>query len=152
MKRLKMLFLLCVFVITSVFVSSGLTKQMLKEVEALTLIDAYAQINPIWNDGYYNMDVYDSFIENVGGDAWIKIKDVDFGNTITPEEFEFEYSSNSTQERPLEIRLDSIDGQLIGNGTITYTGGWEVFVTEQIELEGISEPLGMLFLSKKGNL
>ncbi len=114
-------------------------------------IDPYQKINPIWNDGSDVLTAGDFLIENVGTDAWIKFKGVEFGDIIVPDTLEMEYSCDSATAGPIEIRLDSVDGQLIGTSEIASTGGAETFATKQIALNGINDSLGTHDLYMKFN-
>lgn len=72
-----------------------------------------------------------AFVNN--GD-WIKVKGVDFGEAGAAS---FEASvASATNGGKIELRLDSVDGPLVGTLDVPATGGWQEWTTATCDVEG----------------
>ena len=91
-----------------------------RRVEAETIaFSKGVKSEPNAKTGVYIADIHD-------GD-WIKVRNVDFGNT-SPKQIEVTVAS-ALRGGTLEIHTDSIKGEMIASITIPGTGGWENWKT-----------------------
>jgi len=65
---------------------------------------------------------------------WIKFNDVDFGTGALALDVRV---ASATEGGNLEIRLDRLDGPIIGNCKVERTGGWQKWVTKSCEIKEI---------------
>lgn len=71
------------------------------------------------------------FIEN--GD-WVRFNRLDFGDGADAVELRV---ASATNGGTIEIRLDHVDGPLVGSCKVSNTGGWQSWVTQTCELSGV---------------
>ncbi|MDI9420333.1 MAG: glycoside hydrolase family 43 protein [Bacillota bacterium] len=138
------------------FTEDGLfpTIRMSKEgPQAIANLDPYTQVEAetiAWSSGVQTelcleggMNVWD--LQN--GD-YIKVKNVDFG----PEgaaAFSARVASGSNGG-VIELRLDSLNGEVVGTLPVSYTGGWDVWATKTTVVSG-ARGVHDLFFVFKGN-
>jgi arabinoxylan arabinofuranohydrolase len=67
--------------------------------------------------------------------AWVKYAGVDFGKGA--EEFQVQAAS-ATGGGIIDLRLDGIDGPLLGSCTVRYTGGWYQWSTQSCRINQVS--------------
>jgi alpha-L-arabinofuranosidase len=68
----------------------------------------------------------------INGGDWLDYKTVDFGNGAN--EIEFRVSS-ATDGGVIEIRRDSVDGEVIGRCSVGGTGGWQQWESVRAEIQ-----------------
>lgn len=85
-------------------------------------------------------------ITSVHNGDYIKVRDVDFGNT-GPSSFEASASSRY-DGGSIEIRLDSLSGKLLGTLKVSYTGEWENWQEFSTPLENAKGIHDVYFLFK----
>lgn len=89
------------------------------------------------HDAMQGIQVFDTVIGFLSQDDWIRFDRVDFGpganelvaNLAVP-------ASNAGGQ--IEVRIDSLNGNLAGSLTVADTGGWDVYQTQSTTLTGIS--------------
>ena len=65
-------------------------------------------------------------INNIRNGAWVRYDDVDFGSGVS----RFELSAASKfEDAQVELRLDALDGTLLGTVNVVSTGNWNTFET-----------------------
>lgn len=85
-------------------------------------------------------------ITSVHNGDYIKVRDVDFGTTGASL---FTASASSRYDGgTIEIRIDGIDGKLIGSVKITYTGEWENWKEFSSKLENVKGIHDVFFVFK----
>lgn len=85
-------------------------------------------------------------ITSVHNGDYIKVRDVDFGNT-GPSSFEASASSRY-DGGSIEIRLDSLGGKLLGTLKVSYTGEWENWQEFSAQIENVKGIHDVYFLFK----
>ena len=115
-----------------------------QRVEAETMAFSFG-VKSEWNDetGVYISDIHD-------GD-YIKLQAVNFGRKV-PRTFMASVAS-ALRGGTIDIRIDSLEGQLLGQLEVPHTGGWEKWQTLTVDLlrpaEGIHD-LYFVFHGRKG--
>ncbi|WP_024831267.1 carbohydrate-binding protein [Ruminiclostridium josui] len=71
---------------------------------------------------------------NIENGDWVKVSGVDFGSTGAAS-FEARVAS-ATNGGNIEIRLDSVDGKLVGTCSVPGTGGWQTYTTKSCAVSG----------------
>ena len=95
---------------------------------------------------------------NLREGSWLQYQAIDFGTTSRSTMIQFNYSKSTRQGGLIEVRLDSIDGRLIGQFVPLYTGGRTIYevnleISETVEsshdifLVGSSAPSSAVTLS-----
>jgi hypothetical protein len=72
------------------------------------------------------------YVTKIDNNDFIKIRDVDFGSIGTGI-FTANVSSGSNGGT-IELRIDALDGDIIGTLPVSYTGGWDEWVTKTINV------------------
>lgn len=90
-------------------------------------------------------------IRNVRDGNYIKVKDVDFGERGADVlEASVSCDGSASKGGTVEIYLDSLDGQLIGELSVSATGGWNDWMIETTELDYNAKGVHDLFFMFKG--
>lgn len=88
-------------------------------------------------------------VTNIENGDWIKVRGVDFGTT-GPGTFTATLASEmkygSSKIGAIEIRIDAVDGSLIGTLPVSYTGGSAVWKPETIAIEEVSDVHDLYFV------
>lgn len=104
-----------------------------ERVEAETMDDQSGIYTEECSEGGMNLT-------NIENGDWIKVRGVDFGST-GPAAFTARIASEmkygSSKGGSIEIRIDDVDGTLIGSIPVTYTGGADVWKAETIAVEDV---------------
>ncbi|GAA0726064.1 hypothetical protein GCM10009430_32630 [Aquimarina litoralis] len=87
--------------------------------------DAYEKIEAESTDQYSGIQVGSNVIGYFSGGDWIKYNNVDFGDQ-SPKGFETFISSNNTN-RTFEIRIDNVNGPILGVFNVNRTGGFPIY-------------------------
>ena len=91
------------------------------------------------------------YVTSIHHSDYIKLQQVDFGNK-TPRTFTARVASG-LRGGAIEIRIDSIGGQLLGRIAVPATGGWEEWQTLTTDLTAIAtgtHDLYLVFTGRKG--
>lgn len=91
------------------------------------------------------------YVTDIHNGDWIKLQNVAFGNQM-PRTFTARVASG-LRGGSIEIRLDSVDGRLLGTLTVPGTGGWEQWQTLTLDLPVIAtgtHDLFFVFTGRKG--
>lgn len=86
-------------------------------------------------------------VTDIHNGDYIKVKDIDFGDKGAAA-FTASVASGS-KGGIIELRLDSLYGEVIGTLPVSYTGGWDVWRTKTTNISG-SEGVHDLFMVFKG--
>lgn len=71
---------------------------------------------------------------SVGDDSWLQVKGVDFSEGTS----EFEAMLASSEEGgKIELRIDSLDGEVIGTLNVNKTDGWEEWKKQVVEVSNV---------------
>ena len=94
-------------------------------------------------------------VTDIDNDDWIRIRGVDFGST-GPGAFTASVASDlkygETKGGFIEIRLDELNGTILGTVPVTYTGGPNIWKTETITLEEATGVHDVYFVFKGGDV
>lgn len=105
-----------------------------ERVEAETMDDQSGIYTEECSEGGMNLT-------NIENGDWIKLRGVDFGST-GPAAFTASIASEmkygSSKGGFIEIRIDDVDGTLIGSVPVSYTGGADMWKSETIAIEEVS--------------
>ena len=91
------------------------------------------------------------YVTDIHNGDYIKLQNVAFGNK-TPRTFTARVASG-LRGGAIEVRLDSLGGELLGTLRVTGTGGWELWQTQTVDLRAIARgthDLYFVFTGRKG--
>lgn len=92
------------------------------------------------------------YVSNIHNGGWIKLRNVDFGTERKAKSFSVSAAS-ALRGGTLELRADSIKGDLIAKVDITETGGWEkfrTFTTKDVKTPRGAHDIYLVFKGRKG--
>ena len=91
-------------------------------------------------------------LSNIENGDWVKIKGVEFGDDIA-KSFTASVASGAKGGK-IELRLDSVDGKLIGICNITDTGGWQNWQIAKCDVTGAVglHDIYLVFIGENGQL
>ena len=90
------------------------------------------------------------YVTNVDNNDYIKVKEVDFG-TVGAGTFTANVACGSNGGT-VEIRIDALNGELIGTLPISYTGGRDEWVTKATNINGVTGVHDLYFVFKGSEL
>lgn len=88
------------------------------------------------------------YVSDIHNGDYIKLREVDFGNT-SPREFEVSAVS-ALRGGTIEVRLDSIEGEVIARVNVTSTGGWENWKRFSAPVGGSPKDVHDIYFTFKG--
>jgi len=103
-----------------------------------------------WGDGIEVEDCDEGGrdVSNIEGGDSIKVKDVDFGTGAIS--FEARVASE-TSGGSIELRLDAVDGALVGSCAVEGTGGWQTWTTVSCLVNGATGVHDLYFVFTGGD-
>lgn len=124
--------------------------------EALKNLDPFTRVEAetmAWAEGVKTVsdNKPNVYITDINDNDYIKVRNVDFGNGA--KKFYASVASASAGGS-IEIRLDGLDGALLGICKVENTGGWENWVMQLAEVKGIGgvHDLYFVFNGKEDHL
>ena len=88
------------------------------------------------------------YVSDIHNGDYIKLREVDFGNK-SPREFEVSAAS-ALRGGAIEVRLDSIEGEVIALVDVTGTGGWENWKKFSAPVSGSPKGVHDIYFTFKG--
>lgn len=102
-----------------------------------------------WSEGVKSMqnDVVGVFITAMHNNAYTKVKDIDFRET-GPSKFTARLGTTHNGNVSMEIRLDSLDGKLLGTVNVPLTGGDDRWALRTIDVPKVTGIHDVYFVFK----
>lgn len=123
-------------------------------VKGVGTLDPYSRVEAetmAWSEGVTTAsdDVRGVYVTSVHHGDYIKLRDVDFG-TEAASRFTAAASSRYFGGQ-IELRVDSLEGKLMGTLRIPYTGEWENWKEFTTQVEGVTgvHDLYLVFKGRK---
>jgi hypothetical protein len=88
------------------------------------------------------------YVTNIDNGDYIKVRSIDFAKRTR--KFEASASSDSAGGE-IEIRIDGVDGELLGTCKVENTGGWHEWAVQTCEVKKIKGVHDLYFVFKGGD-
>lgn len=98
----------------------------------------------------HNIERFSGGIGYVDEGDWLRYDQVDFGTSVTTLLANVAVP-DAEAGKQIEVRIDALDGPLLGVMTIQGTGGWDQYATQALTLEPVSGVHDLYFLFRGGS-
>ncbi len=123
-----------------------------QDIKEISYVNPYNTVLGLYYDGGYGFKMMDRSVEyylgTIQSGDYIGFYNLNF--TTSPDNVYITYSSPSSYENFIEVRLDSFDGLKIGQQKVENTGGWFSYQTSTVGLASAIKGVNRIFFVPKG--